>query len=152
MSYATGVLQPDEHVVRVGRVHWIVYLRPLLLGAICLLFLHLASRPESLPTPMLIGAAISGVLAVIAFARASLWKWATELAVTNRRVIYKRGLLSRDTVEMNMGKVETVEVQQSLLGRLLGYGTLQVKGTGQSIEQLRTIARPLALRNAILAE
>jgi uncharacterized membrane protein YdbT with pleckstrin-like domain len=152
MSYLTGVLQPDEQVLRIGRIHWVVYLRPLLLSAICALFLYLADRPHSLPTPMLIGAAISGVLAAIALARALFWKWATELAVTNRRIIYKRGIIRRDTVEMNMGKVETVEVQQSLLGRLLGYGTLQVKGTGQSIEHLRTIARPLALRNAILAE
>jgi uncharacterized membrane protein YdbT with pleckstrin-like domain len=152
MSYLTHVLQPDEHVLRVGRIHWVVYLRPLLLAAICGVFLYLSRRLDSLPMPMLIGAAISGVLAVVGFARASFWKWATELAVTNRRIIYKRGFIWRDTVEMNMGKVETVEVQQSLLGRLLGYGSLQVKGTGQSIEHLRTIARPVALRNAILAE
>ena len=152
MSYINGVLQPDEQILRVGRVHWIVYVRPFVLAAIGVLFLHLANRPNSLPTPMLIGASVCGVLAAIAFARAWFWKWATELAITNRRIIYKRGFIWRDTVEMNMGKVETVEVQQSLLGRLLNYGTLQVKGTGQSIEHLSTIARPVALRNAILAK
>jgi uncharacterized membrane protein YdbT with pleckstrin-like domain len=100
---------------------------------------------------MLIGASIFGVLAVITFARAWLWQWTTELAVTDRRVIYKRGFIRRDTVEMNMDKVEAVEVQQSVLGRLFNYGTLNVKGTGQSIEHLCTIASPLALRNAMLA-
>jgi uncharacterized membrane protein YdbT with pleckstrin-like domain len=151
VAYVKRILQPDEQVLRIGRVHWIVYLRPLVLAAICGLFLHLASRPGSLPTPMLIGAAIAGILAVIAFARTWFWKWATELAVTNRRVIYKRGFIWRDTVEMNTDKVETVEVHQSLLGRLLNYGTLDVKGTGQSIEHLRTIGGPVALRNAMLA-
>jgi uncharacterized membrane protein YdbT with pleckstrin-like domain len=152
VSYVKSVLQPDERILRVGRIHWVVYLRPFALAAICGLFLHLASRPNSLPTPMLIGAGICAVLALFTLARAWFWKWATELAITNRRIIYKRGFIARDTVEMNMGKVETVEVQQSLLGRLLNYGTLDVKGTGQSIEHLRTIARPVALRNAILAK
>jgi uncharacterized membrane protein YdbT with pleckstrin-like domain len=53
---------------------------------------------------------------------------------------------------MNMQKVETVSVRQTILGRLLNYGTLHVKGTGQSIEHLHMIAEPLALRNAVLAK
>ena len=63
-----------------------------------------------------------------------LWAWityrSTELAVTNRRVIFKTGLIRRRTVEMNMDKVETVDVDQTLFGRLLGYGTVHVRGTG----------------------
>ena len=58
-------------------------------------------------------------------------RWTTELSVTNHRVIYKRGFIRRHTVEMNMDKVETVNVDQSILGRIAGYGTIHVLGTGQ---------------------
>ena len=57
----------------------------------------------------------------------------TELSVTNHRVIYKTGFIRRHTVEMNMDKVETVNVDQTILGRILGYGTIHVLGTGQGI-------------------
>ena len=67
-------------------------------------------------------------------------------------MIYKRGFISRHTVEMNMDKVETVDVDQSFMGRLLDYGTIHVLGTGQGIESLRRVAQPLALRNAITAK
>jgi uncharacterized membrane protein YdbT with pleckstrin-like domain len=73
------------------------------------------------------------------------------MAVTNHRVIYKRGFIRRHTVEMNMDKVETVDVDQSLLGRILGFGTIRVLGTGQGIETLNRIGSPILLRNAITA-
>ena len=83
---------------------------------------------------------------------AAIIRWITEFAVTDRRVIYKCGFISRHTVEMNMDKVKSVDVDQSLLGRLLNYGTIHVLGTGEGIESLRRIAAPLALRNAITAK
>ena len=76
----------------------------------------------------------------------------TEFAVTNKRVIYKRGFIWRQTAEMNMDKVEAVDVMQSIPGRLLDYGTIHVKGTGAGIEHLHRIASPIALRNAIIAK
>jgi uncharacterized membrane protein YdbT with pleckstrin-like domain len=62
------------------------------------------------------------------------------------------GFISRHTVEMNMDKIESVDVDQSLLGRMLNYGTIHVLGTGEGIESLRRIAAPLALRSAITAK
>ena len=91
------------------------------------------------------------VVAAVLFLHAAFTGWATELSVTTHRVIYKRGFIWRYTVEMNMDKVETVNVDQSILGRILGYGTIHVLGTGQGIEGLRRIARPIAVRNAITA-
>ena len=80
-------------------------------------------------------------------------RWITEFAITNRRVIYKRGFIWRITAEMNMDKVETVDVGQSILGRLLDYGLLQVKGTGSGQGIIvKRIAAPVALRNAITAK
>jgi len=154
VSYVGKILQPDEHVLRVGRLHWVVYLRSLVLAAICVALLqqyasgHLAT---DFATGLLVAGLLFGAFALVAFARAWLRNWSTELAVTDRRIIYKRGLVRRHTIEMNMDKVETVAVEQSLLGRLLNYGTINVKGTGQSLEHLDTVSAPIALRNAVLA-
>ena len=66
-------------------------------------------------------------------------------------VIYKSGLLSRHTLEMNRGKVESVDVDQSILGRLCGFGTIIVRGTGGSLEPIRMISDPLTFRSHITA-
>jgi uncharacterized membrane protein YdbT with pleckstrin-like domain len=72
--------------------------------------------------------------------------------VTDQRVIFKRGIFARYTIEMNRSKVESVDVDQTILGRLLGYGTLMVRGTGGSLEPMESISDPLAFRTHITAE
>src|SRR5439155_1006 len=89
-------------------------------------------------------------LTLRAFIRAWFARWITEFAVTDMRVIYKTGFISRRTAEMNMDKIESVDVDQSVLGRLLDFGTIHVLGTGQGIEHLHRIASPIKLRNAIM--
>lgn len=74
--------------------------------------------------------------------------WTSEFAVTNKRVIMKMGWISRRVLELNLHKIESVNVDQSLLGRLLGYGTITVIGTGGSRETFNRIAHPLAFRKA----
>src|SRR6185503_18929943 len=70
----------------------------------------------------------------------------SEFAITNRRVVIKTGLISRRTFEMNLSKIESVNVDQSLLGRMLGYGTITLIGTGGSKETFSRIAAPLEFR------
>jgi len=152
MSYVSAVLQPGEHVKAVGRLHWIIFLRAIGLAAIGIALLVLARELEpQIRDVVVIAAGIMFVLALLAFLQASFRRSITELAVTDHRVIYKRGFLRRHTVEMNMDKVETVDVDQSVLGRLLGFGSIRVLGTGQGIENLDRVAAPLQLRNAITA-
>ena len=152
MSYVAAVLQPGEHVKAVGRLHWIIFLRAIGLAAIGVALLVLARELEpQIRDVAVIAAGIMFVLALLAFLQASFQRSITELAVTDHRVIYKRGFLRRHTVEMNMDKVETVDVDQSVLGRLLGFGSIRVLGTGQGIENLDRVAAPLQLRNAITA-
>jgi len=67
----------------------------------------------------------------------------TELAVTNKRVILKTGIISRHTEEMKMLSIETVEIRQGILGRLLDYGTIKVTGRGSSDVLIETIAAPV---------
>ena len=75
--------------------------------------------------------------------------WTTEIAVTDRRVITKTGFIRRKTTEMNMEKVESVDVDQSVLGRILDYGDVIVRGTGSGLAPMRNIDAPLELRNHI---
>ena len=89
---------------------------------------------------------LAGLLVILA---AVIRRNTTELVLTNRRIITKRGLISRDTVEMNLSKVESLHVNQSLMGRLLNYGDVSVVGTGASLEPLRGIGRPLELRQRL---
>jgi len=77
-------------------------------------------------------------------------RWTSEFAVTNRRVVIKLGLISRQTLELSLAKVESIGVEQSLLGRIFGYGTIIVIGTGGTRERFDQIANPLGFRRAVM--
>ncbi len=72
--------------------------------------------------------------------------YASEYAITNRRVIVKVGLISRRTLEMNLSKIESIKVDQSIFGRILGYGDIVIVGSGGTSEAFDTIAAPLEFR------
>jgi uncharacterized membrane protein YdbT with pleckstrin-like domain len=154
VAYVNSVLQPGETVKVIGRLHWTIFLRAVLLAAVAVaLMVHGESSTVSLSIGRTfiylgwVGLAVAAIL----FLHAAFRRWTTELSVTTHRVIYKRGFIRRHTVEMNMDKVETVNVDQSIMGRILGYGTIHVLGTGQGIESLHGIGAPIAVRNAITA-
>lgn len=73
---------------------------------------------------------------------------ATELAVTNKRIIVKLGVIRRATTELYLTRIEGVEVEQSILGRILGYGTVYVRGIGTEIAPVANISNPLGFRKA----
>ena len=149
MGYIDAILQPDEKVIAIGHMHWIVYTRGLVLLLIACILLFWPADGALNVILKVIGAIVA-VYAVISLVQSWVEKWTTEIAVTNRRVIHKRGLIRRETGEMNMDKVESVVVDQSILGRVLGYGSIVVRGTGAGIEGLHHIANPLQLRSAIV--
>jgi uncharacterized membrane protein YdbT with pleckstrin-like domain len=149
MSYVQHVLQPGEEIRHTARIHWIKYMSGLLLlsaAVVMVIFGELAERARII---WLIIAAATALIALGQLLHAWFVRWTTEIAVTNRRVIRKMGFIRRDTVEMHMDKVESVDVDQSVLGRLLDYGTVIVRGTGTGLEPLRNVAKPLELRNHI---
>ena len=74
----------------------------------------------------------------------------TEFAVTDRRIIAKTGLISRNTVELFLDKVEALHVDQSVWGRLLDFGTVTIHGTGTTLEPIRNISAPLTLRKQFM--
>ncbi len=153
MAYYEKVLTAGETVRAIGHLHWTIFTHALLfaVGAVVIFVLGMALVDDAqLRQGIFVLCLILLVVAALAAGTALLRRSGTEIVVTDRRVIYKRGLLSRYTVEMNISKIETVDVVQSLLGRLLGYGTLLIRGTGSGFEPLRRVSDPIGIRNAIV--
>jgi len=150
--YVETILGPGEYIVHVGRLSLWAILSSLLGGALLIvLAIALLLMPVGSPDVMHWLAGIIAAVGVLIIAAALVRRSSTELAVTNRRVIAKFGLVARSTVEMNLAKIESVRVEQTVMGRLLGYGSIIVTGTGSTMDPIRFIANPIAFRQAIQA-
>lgn len=128
-SYIEGALVKDERVVYIGHISLWSLAVPIGLGVLLLVVFGLG---------------------LIFWGYAYVKYKTTELAVTNRRVIAKFGFISRRTVELNITKVESVQVDQSALGRLFDFGTLVISGSGGSQEPIPGISKPMAFRKAFM--
>jgi uncharacterized membrane protein YdbT with pleckstrin-like domain len=95
------------------------------------------------------GAAILLISGLVVILAGLVRRNATEMAVTNRRVVIKTGLASRKTIEMLLNKVESIEVSETTVGRMLGYGTIVVIGTGGTPEPFHKVAHPLQFRSQV---
>jgi uncharacterized membrane protein YdbT with pleckstrin-like domain len=99
----------------------------------------------------LAAAAVGAILALYWAVKAWFHRFTTETDVTDRRVVHKSGFVKRHTFEMALDKIESVDVDQSILGRILNYGDVTIMGVGEGRQKIDTIASPLAFRNAITA-
>jgi uncharacterized membrane protein YdbT with pleckstrin-like domain len=149
MSYVQRVLQPGEQVRHISSIHWIVYW-PGVAVALLAVVAYWFSETRLLTGFWRYTTYALALVAVVLLIQQWFQWWVTEIAVTNRRVIYKKGLIRRQTNEMNMDKVESVQIDQSILGRMLDYGNVTILGTGEGFETLRTIASPIELRNSVI--
>lgn len=151
--YIDDILQPGEKVLYSTNAHWIFYL-PAIGAWIVALAFFVVSRMFVTDTPMLLCLALAVIAALVALywmLKAWFHRWTTETDVTNLRVVHKTGFIKRRTFEMSLDKVESVDVNQSILGRILNYGDVTVRGVGEGAETIKTIASPLAFRNHITA-
>jgi uncharacterized membrane protein YdbT with pleckstrin-like domain len=153
MSYVAKILQPGERIVYTTGLHWLGYLPAILLLALAVALAAAAFGLDAATALVaIIAAAVVALLGLVLGLLTAIRRAGTELVVTDHRVIFKRGLIGRHTIEMNRAKVESVDVDQTLLGRMLGYGTVLVRGTGGSLEPLRNISHPLTLRSHITVD
>jgi uncharacterized membrane protein YdbT with pleckstrin-like domain len=155
MKYVQRVLQPDERVLHQAHLHWLIFLRAIGFAVLALAFLiaelSTGANEPVIATTLIVIACFFGLLAAETALKAWIRRVTTEFAVTDRRVIYKTGLFSRHTLEMNRSKVESVDVEQPFLGRVFGYGTVILRGTGATREPIYHIADPLTFRSFITA-
>ena len=158
MSYVESNLVPGETVIYQTRLHWVVMLGHLALGCFLLalpgVFLLYYTRSQTgmesqTLRVMEIGSAVLLVCGVVVILAGMVRRNATEMAVTNRRVVIKTGLASRKTIEMLLNKVESIEVSETTAGRMLGYGTIVVIGTGGTPQPFHKVAHPLEFRSQV---
>jgi uncharacterized membrane protein YdbT with pleckstrin-like domain len=151
--YIDDILQPGEKVLYSTNAHWIFYLPAIAawILAVVLFSLARATVTESIVLLCLSASAVVAIAALYWTLKAWFHRWTTETDVTNLRVVHKTGFIKRRTFEMSLDKVESVDVDQSILGRILNYGNVTVRGVGEGAETITTIASPLDFRNHITA-
>jgi uncharacterized membrane protein YdbT with pleckstrin-like domain len=151
--YIEEILQPGERLLYSTTIHWVIYLPGLLAWLLAIVAITLSNliQPGLGRTGMVVLSLVLTAAGFISVLRAWFRRWTTEFDVTDRRIVHKTGFIERRTVEMNMDKVESVDVNQSIMGRLFDYGEVVVHGVGESWEPVRTIGSPLTFRNHITA-
>jgi uncharacterized membrane protein YdbT with pleckstrin-like domain len=151
--YIDEILQPDEKVLYSTTIHWIFYTPGVLAWIVALVCWIMERRAQS-DGANVFWFALSIVAALVAIywtVRTWFHRWTTETDVTNLRVVHKEGFIKRRTFEMNLDKVESVDVDQTILGRILSYGDVTIRGVGEGAETIKAIAHPLQFRNNITA-
>jgi uncharacterized membrane protein YdbT with pleckstrin-like domain len=145
MSYIENTLMDDEEMVHITRLHPIILLMPaaatsLLAGSFAIV--------DGIPYAQI-------VVAIFLFG--SLWRLSdrlifflsSEFGVTSKRVLGKTGFIRRTSLDIVLGKVEAIRLSQTILGRVLNYGDIEVTGTGGTEEVLRFIPDPLTFRRVV---
>src|SRR5215467_11255620 len=129
--YIDDILQPGEKVLYSTNAHWIFFSPAILLWIIAGAFLVLSGLAIVAGPMSLVCLALAGIVALLAlYKTVTAWfgRWTTETDVTNLRIVHKTGFISRKTFEMSLDKVESVDVTQSIAGRIFDYGDVTIMG------------------------
>ena len=127
-AYVNGCLLPGEHVIAEARPHWAIFVGP----ALVLLFGLMMGRVGGFV--VFLGLVWGGYRVLVYLT--------TELAVTNKRVIAKSGIVRRNVIDVANTKIEGVTYHQGIIGRIFGYGSILVRGTGVGQVPIPFIGRP----------
>jgi len=151
--YIDDILQPGAKVLYSTNAHWIFYLPAILLWIVAAGVVLLGRNVvnDSVQLVCLSVAALAAVVALYWTVKAWFHRWTTETDVTTLRVVHKTGFIKRKTFEMSIDKVASVNVEQSIIGRVLNYGDVTIETMGEAGETIETIASPLKFRNFITA-
>ena len=159
MSYVEKHLIPGESIQYETRLHWVVMLGHAVIGILLALLaiatligwasLGTKTKGSSIPGAVYLIALVFFLAGGALFLAGVLRRRATEMAVTSKRVIVKTGIAERRTVEILLSRIESVAVDEPALGRLLGYGTVIVRGTGGTPETFEKIYHPLEFREQV---
>lgn len=170
MLYIQQSLGPDEELIAVGNFHWMYTVKAMLsifwgiLGSVIVIagsvfmYQRLGTYPEDLEWLWAVRNLHAGLraasfivflLGLLNFAQMMVTRATTEIAITNKRLVYKRGLVARYVGEMSIDRIEGVNVLQSFFGRIFDYGRLMVRGMGVGEVILPIIQNPVGFRKAI---
>lgn len=158
-SYVNKVLLPDEKIIYAASLHWVIYLQGLIFtiaGGVLSFYAYYIAAMFFGENSHGAGRFISGIAFVIVIAGVSLLLGAylrqtsTELVLTNRRIIAKYGVISRATFEIMANRITGANFDQTVIGRILGYGTILVHGAGGEISPVDLVADPQDFHRALL--
>jgi membrane protein YdbS with pleckstrin-like domain len=151
MGYIEDNLMPNEKILFSAQVNPAIFLSAVVTFVFSILFIILIITGKE-PAFQI----SNGVIAILFFlltirftVEAAVIMFTTEFAITNQRIIAKRGLIHRNTLEILLSKVESVSVYQNILGRLLDFGTVTVTGTGGTKESFKAIIAPVNVRKKV---
>jgi uncharacterized membrane protein YdbT with pleckstrin-like domain len=146
MSYLDDHLLDGEQIIYRAHLHWTIFgwsILLVLLGAALAIVLYTYE-----PAYWWLGAILAGIGLLLAIGPLIRYV-GTEFAVTNKRVLSKTGFIQRESDETLLSKVEAIAVDQGILGRILGFGTVRITGSGGTEDAFAGISQPLEFRRQI---
>jgi membrane protein YdbS with pleckstrin-like domain len=149
MSYLDDHLLAGERIVYRAHLHWIIFgtsILVILLGVALAIVLRLFD-----PEYWYLGAVLAGIGLLLAIPPAVRYT-SSEFAVTDKRVLAKHGFIQRESIETLLSKVEAIEVDQGVIGRVMGFGSISITGTGGTEESFPMISSPLEFRRQIQSQ
>ncbi len=151
MSYIKDNLMPNEKILYTAQVSPMIFLAPTIVFVFTIFYIIIYTTSKDIGTQI-----INGGMTIILFLltikltfETAIIMLTTEFAITNKRVVAKRGFIHRNTLEILLPKIESVNVYQNILGRLLNFGTVTVTGTGGTKESFKAIIDPTTVRKKI---
>ncbi len=159
-SYVQRVLSAEEQIVYPAQLHWVIYFRGLFMTFMGALVGHFGgygvrailgdNMAQMAAKPIMVLAMVMIVWGTVELLLAFIRQTSTELVITNKRVIAKYGFIATTTFELMIVKVEGANIDQTVLGRMLGFGTVMVKGTGGGISPIDHVASPFLFQNYLM--
>jgi uncharacterized membrane protein YdbT with pleckstrin-like domain len=142
LSYIEANLTDGEEVIYRTKRHWLIFVSSLLAFLLCIIFFHIGTA--------------YWLESVLCFLIGVIWVFygfinfvSSEFVVINKGVLVKTGLIKRDTLETLLSKIECIQVQQGVLGRLFNYGTIVIVGTGGTQNTFKVVQKPLEFRKVV---
>lgn len=142
MSYIDNNLQPNETVVYKADIHWFIFVYPAILILLGWMFYRTTTNLTHYAGLVLL------ILGAFNLVKRILLKIGTEYLVTNKRVVLKSGIFSRDALELVLVKCEGLRITQSVMGRLFGFGSILVTTAGAT-NTFRYVSNPMKFRNKV---
>ncbi|MGB8657690.1 MAG: PH domain-containing protein [Candidatus Zixiibacteriota bacterium] len=142
MSYIEKNLMVGENIIYRAKLHWVVFLWPVIWFVAAVLFFSGGGVTAAFGGVFIIIAILTGISSLINYST-------SEFGVTNKRVVAKVGFVRRNSIEVLLNKVEGIQVDQGILGRILRYGSIVVSGTGGTKDPFHKISNPLDFRKKV---
>jgi uncharacterized membrane protein YdbT with pleckstrin-like domain len=139
MSYIEKNLMNGESIVYRTKLHWVVFLWPIIWLVVAIIIFSSGGGVAAAGGLFILIAILTGIASFINFST-------SEFGITNKRVIVKVGFIRRNSLEVLLNKAEGIQVNQGILGMILGFGSITVSGTGGTKEPFHKIDAPLEFR------